>query len=1218
MKPLEAKFGPNAALVEDLYNQYLDQPDAVPEYWRSYFEKMSAEEQKVIADTKTDRKQPSSSDGKDQAKQSKKSERKPDTVSEDEEESHFFEFQALKGVASKIAGNMEESLEVPTATSFRTIPVKMLVEDRRIINSYLEERLQPKATLTHFIAWAVVQALKEHPQLNNHYSLQNKKAAIAVPAGVNLGIAIDLPGKSGKRNLVVPNIKRVDQMNFKDFLDAYHALIERARNQSLEVEDFQDTTISITNPGTIGTVSSLPRLMKNQGAIIATGAMNYPAEFQSMSQDLLSHLGISQIMNMTCTYDHRIIQGAESGAFLAKIQDLLAGPGNFYDSIFEELNIPYEPIPFGTDHYEGIFDGHSDYGRKAVSVSRLIDRYRRHGHVMAELNPLRFGTGYNPELDFNYHGLTMWDLDRKFYPSKLGGSDEITTLRNIIDILRKTYCGHIGAEYTHILSVEERSWLRDTMETSMNNPKLNKEEKVQILRKLNQASAFEEFLHKKYIGHKRFSLEGADTLIPMLDYLLERAATYDVTNLVLGMAHRGRLNVLVNTMGKSYEKVFGEFEGNIDPDSAMGTGDVKYHLGAYGAHQAKNGKKIQLQMMPNPSHLESVNPVVVGAARALQDIQENKDTSQKKILPLLIHGDAAFAGQGVVAETLNMSQLKGYTTGGTIHIIINNQIGFTTLPKDGRSTEYASDLAKTILAPIFHVNGDEPESAIQSILLALDYRQKFGKDVVIDLICYRKHGHNEGDEPAFTQPGLYKEIHDHPSVRERYTQYLVQQKELSKEEAQKIFDEFDELLEAAFNQAKKAKKLKKFTKDQLNRQEIGQKEWSKDLPETSFGIDELKEIGKKLNVLPQDFDGNPKLLRVLAKRHDIIEQDEKKIDWGFAEALAFGSLLSEKIPVRLSGQDSERGTFSHRHSVIHGTDTDQTFVPLNHIHEEQAHYEVYNSLLSEFAVLGFEFGYSSNRPDALVLWEAQFGDFINGAQIIIDQYITASEHKWRQISGVTLLLPHGFEGQGPEHSSARLERFLQLSAENNIQVVNCTTPTQYFHLLRRQALRIHKKPLVIMSPKSLLRHPRVVSSVSELAEGSFEEVLSDSGGISPQECKRLIFCSGKIYYDLVEMREKESVSDAAIVRIEQFYPFPDERLKKELNKYTSTKEIVWCQEEPANMGGWQFIRPRLETMLKKGQKLSYAGRVASASPATGSVQAHEAEQEYLVREALGL
>ncbi len=1265
LKNLEAQFGPNAALVEELYSQYLENPESVPEYWQSYFREMENGSVKPAEPTsaRADSEQTVPAPGQIVAREEKSVIKKKESVEKRDKARDAeaapespYEYKLLKGAAGKLADNMSRSLEIPTATSLRVIPVKMLMEDRGIINSYLEKRLQPKATLTHFIAWAILQGLKEYPQINHHFAVRKGKAVRAIPNQVNLGIAIDLPGKDKGRNLVVPNIKAADSMNFPEFLQAFNQLIDRARENTLDIADFQDTTVTITNPGTLGTVSSMPRLMVGQGAIIATGSMNYPAEYQFMSQELLSHLGVSKVMSITCTYDHRIIQGAESGSFLARVQELLTSSTDFYEGIYNELNIPYQPIPFGTDQYTGTFDGSSgdrESGKKAVSVSRLIDRYRRHGHVMAELNPLRFGTGYNPELDFHYHGLTMWDLDRKFYPGILGGSDKVLPLRTIIDILRKTYCGHIGVEYTHILDTDERVWLRDTMESTMNNPQLTKEQRWRILHKLNQASAFEEFLHKKYIGHKRFSLEGADTVIPMLDYLLERAASYKVTDVLLGMAHRGRLNVLVNTMGKSYKKVFAEFEGNIDPDSFQGTGDVKYHLGATGVHKAGDGHEINLLMMPNPSHLESVNPVVEGAARAIQDqirqkqeellakqgsnhtVSDTKSGEQssgaltdgtgtelenpeKRVLPLLIHGDAAFAGQGVVAETLNMSQLDGYKTGGTIHLIINNQIGFTTLPRDGRSTEYASDLAKTILAPIFHVNGDEPEAAIQSIKLALDYRQKFGKDVVIDLICYRKHGHNEGDEPAFTQPGLYKEIQDHPGIRQRYTQDLVTRKEFTREETQQIFDEFDELLEAAFKDAKQPGSNKKIRHELLKRRDKKQKDWSQNMPDTRYDEDELVRIGQKLNTLPQDFDANPKLLRILARRSEIVGKNLKKIDWGFAEALAFGSLLCEKHPIRLSGQDSERGTFSHRHAVIHGTDTNQTFFPLNHLESGQASCQIYNSLLSEFAVLGFEFGYSSSRPDALVLWEAQFGDFSNGAQIIIDQYLAASEAKWSQTSGLVLLLPHGYEGQGPEHSSARMERFLQLCADYNMQVVNATTPAQYFHLLRRQALRKDKKPLVIMTPKSLLRHPKVVNSIEEIAGGSFREVLADPDITDTNAVRRVVFCSGKVYYDLHEAREKNGIRDTALVRVEQLYPFPDDDIKAILDSFSSDAEIVWCQEEPANMGAWQYIRYQMADLMQPGRDVAYAGRVASASPATGTTQMHNAEQELLVSEALGL
>ena len=724
--------------------------------------------------------------------------------------------------------------------------------------------------------------------------------------------------------------------------------------------------------------------------------------------------------------------------------------------------------------------------------------------------------------------------------------------------------------------------------------------------------AFEQFLHKKYVGHKRFSIEGGETMIPMIDSMLEMGADLGIEEVILGMAHRGRLNVLVNTMGKKYHKVFAEFDGNLDPTTFQGSGDVKYHLGTQGFHTTKSGKEIRLQLLPNPSHLEAVNPVVEGTARALQDKRQDEHAT-KKVVPLLIHGDAAFAGQGVITETLNMSQLRGYKTGGTIHIIINNQIGFTTLPVDARSTIYASDIAKTIMAPIFHVNGDEPEAAVHAMRMALKYRQEFEKDVVIDLICYRKYGHNEGDEPAFTQPGLYKEINDHPTVRDIYAAELVKKKQLTKAETDEIFNEFNTLLEQAFDDAKKAVTTIDTSK-YIHRAETPQKE-RKEAVDTTFPVEELKRINASILTVPKDFDANPKLLRILAKRHEIVEKNETKIEWGFAEALAFGSILVQGRNVRLTGQDVERGTFSHRHSVLHGTESNQKFTPLNHIQEDQGKYIVYNSHLSEFAVLGFEFGYSSTDINQLVMWEAQFGDFSNGAQIIIDQFIASCEAKWGQKTAVVMLLPHGFEGQGPEHSSARLERYLQLCAEDNIRVVSATTPAQYFHLLRRQVFSEVKKPLVVMSPKSLLRHPMAVSNVEELATDSFHEFLGDKANLNTADVTRVIMCTGKVYYDLAKYRDDNNITDTAIVRVEQMYPFPDADVNEALASYKKAKDIVWCQEEPKNMGAWSFLAPRIVSEMAAGQKLRFAGRMAAASPATGSAKLHQIEQDALVEQA---
>lgn len=1231
MENLEAVFGPNTALVEELFEQYKQNPDSVPEYWKNYFDEIEGKSsisatsglgsQAQSTEQASTPPTPASSGangvsgvGAGATQVSATEGKKPKAAPKIPESASV---EKIKGVASKIVENMDESLTVPTATSLRVIPVKMLSEDRTIINKHLTDRLEPKASFTHFIAWAVIRALKEFHNLNRSYTEQDG-APMRVDYGqVNLGIAVDVANKDGSRNLVVPNIKGVDKMNFREFLYAYADIVEKARTGKLEISDFQQTTISITNPGTLGTVSSVPRLMTGQGAIIATGAIDYPAEYQFMSQEVLNQLGVSKVMTLTCTYDHRIIQGAESGLFLQKVHSLLNGMENFYDQIFYDLEIPYEPLPSGGDTYSALMGGGRDdleEHRRAIAVWRLIFMYRIRGHGHADIDPLRQKNTRSPELDLEYFNLSIWDLDREFYCGGLGGKEK-ATLREIVQLLRETYCSHIGAEYMHILDLKERRWLRERMESTLNRPNLNKEEKKTILHKLNQAMAFEQFLHKKYVGHKRFSLEGADTVIPMMHFMLEEAGKVGVEKFFLGMAHRGRLNVLVNILQKPYQSVFAAFEGNVDPTTIQGSGDVKYHLGARGTHKTDVGQEIDLELLPNPSHLESVNPVVEGAVRATQDYFEGEDAN-KKIIPFLIHGDAAFAGQGVVAETLNMSLLKGYKVGGTIHLVINNQIGFTTLPEDGRSTQYASDLAKTIIAPIFHVNGDQPEAAIHTMKLALEYRQKFGKDVVIDLICYRKHGHNEGDEPAFTQPGMYKEIETHATVRDHYMNYLLKRGDFTQEEVQKIFDEFEELLNQAFDNAKATPALE-VTDQLLDRSESVQK--NRDVfPDTKVSEETLHDIAVKLNTVPKDFDANPKLLKQLAKRAELAASGEQKIDWGFAEGLAFGSLLVEGTPIRLTGQDVERGTFSHRHAKLHGTETNQSFVPLNHLKEGQAPFYNYNSLLSEFAAMGFEFGYSASKLDALVIWEAQFGDFANGAQIIIDQYLAASEAKWGQKSALVLNLPHGYEGQGPEHSSARLERFLQLAAEDNIQVMNLTTPTQYFHALRKQVKQASKKPMVIMTPKSLLRHPKAVSSISELASGSFQPVLRDEA-VNASSVKRVIFSVGKVYYDLLEGREQYNLNDSvAIIRVEQLYPFPDEDIRGILAEFSNAGDIVWAQEEPKNMGSWFFGAPRMVELLGAGQKLHYAGRPASASPAAGQMKVHQVEQENLMKSALGV
>lgn len=1222
MKSLENVFGPNSALVEELHSQYQEDPSSVPNHWKQYFDEL---EGVVEATTQKDTsKTASRGNGSKTTAKAKKSSPKqkkeapPAKSSNDKEDKVSIpsgaKLERIKGISSSIADNMDESLEVPTATSVRSLPMRMLIEDRMIINRHLRQRNEPKSSFTHYIAWAIIKAIEEFPNMNNSFVRQDGKPHKVIPDQVNLGLAIDVKNNDGSRNLLVPNIKGVDKMNFKEFLHAYSDLVSKAQSGNLELSDFEGTTISLTNPGMIGTVQSVPRLMKNEGAIIACGAIDYPAQYQSMPQEKLSQLGVSKVMNMTSTYDHRVIQGAESGAFLKKINELLTGKEDFYSQIFEDLEIPYDPLPPGDDNYVGNADAEGatlEENKRAIGVMRLIHMYRTRGHVLADLDPLSDDASQRPELDLEYYGLSIWDLDRTFYCGGLGGNEK-ATLREILRLLRETYCGQIGAEFMHLLDMEEREWLRERMESTTNTPDFSHDKKGDILRNLNRAKAFEEFLGTKYIGHKRFSLEGGESLIPMMHQMLEDAGEEEVEKIFMGMAHRGRLNILVNIMNKPYEQVFADFEGTLDADRIEGSGDVKYHLGSEGVYSTEAGQDIDIELMPNPSHLESVNPVVEGATRATQD--HDGENAENDNVPVLIHGDAAFSGQGVVAETLNMSQLEAYDTGGTVHVIINNQIGFTTLPEDGRSTKYASDLAKAVLAPILHVNGDNPQEAVLAMQLAFEYRQKFGKDVVIDLVCYRKHGHNEGDEPAFTQPGMYNEIDNHPSVRDIYTEKLRAEEEFTDEEMQEFFDEFDGELRAAFEKAQNASPLE-VTDDMMERVEMSQEDWAQ-LPDTTYPEDELKDIAVKLNTVPKGFDANPKLLKQLATRAEIVEENTEKINWGFAEALAFGSLLKNGRTVRLSGQDAERGTFSHRHAILHGTKTDQQFTPLNNLSDDQGPFYPYNSLLSEASCVGFEFGYSATKLDALVIWEAQFGDFANGAQIPIDQYVSASKAKWGQETSMVMTLPHGYEGQGPEHSSARMERYLQLCAEDNMQVANLTTPAQYFHILRKQAKQDNKRPLIIMSPKSLLRHPMATSKTDDLTDGHYKPFIADQEVEDKSDIDRLILCSGKVYYDLYKQRQEDEIDNVAIARLEQYYPFPDADVNDILSEYDHIDDIVWCQEEPQNMGPWTFVAPRIMEQLQDGQQLSYAGRQASASPAAGQKKIHKMEQKQLLEDAL--
>lgn len=1131
------------------------------------------------------------------------------------------ELVPLRGAAARIAENMNASLLVPTATSQRTIPVKVVDENRRIILEHRSLLGASKISFTHLIAWAIVQALKDFPVLNHAYAEENGRAYRLVRSRTHLGIAVDVPSKDGSRSLLVPNIKDAGSLNFRQFLQAYDDLVARARAGKLTPEDFEGTTVSLTNPGTVGTVSSVPRLMAGQGAIIATGVIDYPAEYRGVAPEVRAMLGIGKVMTLTCTYDHRIIQGAESGMFLARVQALLEGADGFYDRIFEDLGIPHRPVRWEPDRQACLPGAGGDRFTeiaKEAAVLQLINAYRVRGHLVADLDPLGSAASYHPELDPATYGLTIWDLDRPFITGTLaealgnGGAQPVATLREILETLRRTYCGKIGCEYMHIQTPEQKRWLQQRMEPQANRWPLERETRLRILDRLLEAEGLEQFLHARFVGHKRFSLEGAESTIPMLDELLFRASALGVEEAVIGMAHRGRLNVLANIVGKPVEQILSQFEME-DPESIQGSGDVKYHLGASGVRAYPNGREIAVIVVPNPSHLEAVDPVVEGVVRSKQS--RRGAYGPDKVLPVLIHGDAAFAGQGVVAETLNLSQLEGYWTGGTVHIVINNQIGFTTPPKEARSSVYATDVARMIQAPIFHVNGDDPEACLRALQVAFEFRQRFHKDVVVDMLCYRRHGHNESDDPSYTQPVMYRTIRQHPPVATLYARRLIEEGLIGEEEVQKKKAAIAERLAQAYRLAQEGGA-------RFEMQEIGSLREKPPRPHgaaTAADREILEQVINGLGRLPEGFRLHPKLRGYIERREQAFRQGGP-IDWALAEALAFGSLVLEGVPVRLSGQDSVRGTFSQRHAVFYDYEDGSEHCPLRHLAPGQAPFEVYDSLLSENAVLGFEFGYSIADPHTLVIWEAQFGDFANGAQVVIDQFIAAGEDKWGQPSGLVLLLPHGYEGQGPEHSSARIERFLQLAAAANMQIVYPSTPAQYFHLLRRQMFGAGglplRKPLIVFTPKSLLRHARCVSRVEELTSGAFRPILLDPARPDPAAVSRLLLCTGKIYYELEAERERLQARHVALVRIEQLYPFPHAELLELLQNLPATAEAAWVQEEPRNMGAWRFVHEQVQPLLAASRRLlEYVGRPESPSPATGSHKRHLIEQQELIERA---
>jgi 2-oxoglutarate decarboxylase len=1127
------------------------------------------------------------------------------------------EMQVLRGAAAAVVRNMDTSLTVPTATSVRAIPAKLMIDNRIVINNQLKRTRGGKISYTHLLGYAIVQAVKQYPNMNRYFAEVDGRPNAVTPAHTNLGLAIDLQGAGGKRSLVVAGIKGAESLRFAQFVAAYEDIVRRARDGKLTAEDFAGVTISLTNPGTIGTVHSVPRLMAGQGAIIGVGAMEYPAEFQGASEQRIAELGVGKLITLTSTYDHRIIQGAESGDFLRTVHELLLSDA-FWDEIFFELSIPYEPVRWRTDNPDSVVD-------KNARVVELIAAYRNRGHLIADVDPLRLdNTRFrsHPDLDVLTHGLTLWDLDREFKVEGLPGGD-IRKLREILSVLRDAYCRHVGVEYTHILEPEQQQWLQERIEVKHVKPTVAQQK--YILSKLNAAEAFESFLHTKYVGQKRFSLEGAESVIPMMDAAIDQCAEYGLDEVVIGMPHRGRLNVLANIVGKPYSQIFAEFEGNLNPAQAHGSGDVKYHLGSTGVYlQMFGDNDIQVSLTANPSHLEAVDPVLEGLVRARQDLLDRGASDGNgqppfSVVPMMLHGDAAFAGQGVVAETLNMALLPGYRVGGTIHIIVNNQIGFTTAPDHSRSSEYCTDVAKMIGAPIFHVNGDDPEACDWVARLAVDFRQKFHKDVVIDMLCYRRRGHNEGDDPSMTNPYMYDVIGSKRGVRKSYTEDLIGRGDISMKEAEDALRDYHGQLERVFNEIRELEKHAALPSESVESEQQVPRGLN-----TAVEKAVLARIGDAFMTIPDGFTVHPRVLPVLERRREMAY--EGKVDWAFAELLALGSLVADGKLIRLSGQDTRRGTFSQRHSVIIDQANGAELCPLQLLATNPdgtpsgGKFMVYDSPLSEFAAVGFEYGYTVGNPEALVLWEAQFGDFVNGAQSIIDEFISSGEAKWGQLSTVVLLLPHGHEGQGPDHTSGRIERFLQLWAEGSMTIAMPSTPSNYFHLLRRHALDGIQRPLIVFTPKSMLRNKAVISDLKDFTDVKFRSVLEEptyqDGDGDRNKVTRVLLTSGKIYYELAARKAKDNRDDVAIVRVEQLAPLPRRRLGATLDRYPNVEQFFWVQEEPANQGAWPRFGLELPELLP--DKLSGIRRIsrrAMSAPSSGSSKVHAVEQQEIIDEA---
>jgi 2-oxoglutarate decarboxylase len=1139
----------------------------------------------------------------------------------------------LRGPAAMLARAMEDSRSIPTATSFRTLAVDTLDAKRKALNAILKDR-GIKVSFTHLIAWAIVKAAQEWPVMTRSFTERDGKPSAFEPTHVNLGIAVDVE-RRGARSLMVPCIKAADTLDFAGFHSHYEDLITKTRENTLTPDDFRGTNISLTNPGGLGTVASVPRLMTGQGTIVACGSLAYPVEWAHVPQDRVRALGVSKVMTMTSTYDHRVIQGAESGSFLRSIEQLLRGEDGFYESVTTALGIDpttviaaypasasAAPLPTAPAAAPPTAKPTGELLQAVQAATSLLKAYRTHGHLAARLDPLGSEPKGDPALEPETLNLTP-ELMAQIPAEILRIGVEGETLLEALPRMRQAYCGTMGYQIEHLSSHQQRMWLRDVIEHGAHREPLDDDAKRALLSRLIQVFGFERYLERTYLGQKMFSIEGLDSTVPVLDELFALARHDGAEKAVLGMAHRGRLSVLAHNIGRPMEAILAEFEGaklieRVKAVAAIptgGTGDVKYHYGHSGVFTTPDGE-LEVRLYPNPSHLEHVDPVVTGAARAEQTIREDAriEHNPSKAVPVLLHGDAAFPAQGVVAETLNLQAIAGYSTGGTIHIIQNNQIGFTTEPQEARSTPYAADIAKGFNVPIVHVNADDPEACLSAIRLAMAYRQRWGRDVVIDLIGYRRYGHNETDEPAYTQPLMAAAIKQHPPVSQLYADKLIEagvvdseEVERQKEERQRELKEIHEELHRKIDAGEFEDPTATGTSD-LDRSRSP-------TVETSVDVAVLRDLNEELLRVPDSFTIHRKLRKPLDHRPD--PPARGGIEFGHAEALAFASLLRDGVHLRLTGQDTERGTFSNRHLVLHDEKTGLRYAPIQNLDRARAPMELHNSPLSELACLGFEYGYSATSPRSLVIWEAQFGDFENSAQVIIDSFIASAEAKWGQMSRLTLLLPHGYEGAGPEHSSARIERFIQLAAEGNIRLANPTTPAQYFHLLRRQAHIAKARPLIVFTPKGLLRLPRASSTKEELASGSFRFVLDDPRAQERKEqVERLVLCSGKIYYDMDATPKREEASSVAIARVELLYPFASAELSELIATYPNLREIVWAQEEPRNMGGWSVMQRRMPELLPEGVDLGYVGRPPRASPGEGYAAAHTKEQDRIVLTAL--